>query len=162
MSLPSCLLSVFLSRRWVLQLVVVLKPVDSTVPEQIIAVPKISLPSRPLRAALAATQMVEQLVEVPTDMVVLMDTEEEEECRAWIDDNDAWVLIRLAGRRLLLVEYPTGPLPVVPPVVAIAGPRRIQILAAVGGTRNAWFDSGHILCVSLRMAFMNECHTIST
>ena len=35
----------------VLQLVAVLKPVDSTVPEQIIAVPKISLPSRPLRAA---------------------------------------------------------------------------------------------------------------
>ena len=32
------------------QLVAVLKPVDSSVPDQIIAVPKISLPSRPLRA----------------------------------------------------------------------------------------------------------------
>ena len=50
----------------VLQLVAVLKPVDSAVPEQIIAVPKFSSPSRPLRAALAATQMAEQLVEVPT------------------------------------------------------------------------------------------------
>ena len=93
----------------VLQLVAVLKPVDSPVPEQIIAVPKISLPSRPLRAALAATQMVEQLVEVPADVVVLMerdtedeeeDEEEEEERRTWIDDNDdAWALIRPPGRR---------------------------------------------------------------
>ena len=33
------------------QLVAVLRPVDSPVPDQIIAVPKISLPSRPLRAA---------------------------------------------------------------------------------------------------------------
>ena len=57
----------------------VLKPVDSSVPDRIIAVPKISLPSRPLRAALAATQMVEQLVEVPTDVVVLMETDTEEE-----------------------------------------------------------------------------------
>ena len=91
----------------VLQLVAVLKPVDSTVPEQIIAVPKISLPSRPLRAALAATQTVEQLVEVPTYVVVLMETdtveeeeEEEEERRTRIDDNDdAWALIRPLGRR---------------------------------------------------------------
>ena len=85
------------------QLVAVLKPVDSPVPDQIIAVPKISLPSRPLRAALAATQMVEQLVDVPTDVVVLMETDtedEEEERRTWIDDNDdAWALIRLPGRR---------------------------------------------------------------
>ena len=88
----------------VLQLVAVLKPVDSPVPEQILAVPKISRPSRPLRAALATTQMVEQLVEVPTDVVVLMETdtedEEEEERRTWIDDNDdAWALIRPPGRR---------------------------------------------------------------
>ena len=95
MSLPSCLLSVFLSRRWC----------SSWWPEQIIAVPKISLPSRPLRAALVATRMVEQLVQVPTDVVVLMETdtedeEEEEERRAWIDDNvGAWVLIRPTGRR---------------------------------------------------------------
>ena len=41
-------------------------------PEQVIAVPKISCPSRPLRAALAATQMAEQLVEVPTDMLVVV------------------------------------------------------------------------------------------
>ena len=91
------------------QLVAVLKPVDSPVPDQIIAVPKISLPSRPLRAALAVTQMVEQLVEVPTDVVVLMETdtengeeeeEEEEERCTWIDDNDdAWALIRPPGRR---------------------------------------------------------------
>ena len=93
----------------VLQLVAVLKPVDSTVPEQVIAVPKISLPSRPLRAALAATQMVEQLVEVPADVVVLMETdtedeeeeeEEEKERRTWIDDNDdAWALVVPRGRR---------------------------------------------------------------
>ena len=89
------------------QLVAVLKPVDSPVPDQIIAVPKISLPSRPLRAALAATQMVEQLVEVPTDVVVLMETdteeeeaEDEEERLTWIDDNDdAWARIRPPGRR---------------------------------------------------------------
>ena len=88
------------------QLVAVLRPVDSPVPDQIIAVPRISLPSRPLRAALAATQMVEQLVDVPTDVVVLMETdtedeeEEEEERRNWIDDNDdAWALIRPPGRR---------------------------------------------------------------
>ena len=48
-----------------IQLVAVLKPVDSTVPEQIFAVPKISLPSRPLRAVRVSTQMVEQLEEVP-------------------------------------------------------------------------------------------------
>ena len=93
----------------VLQLVAVLKPVDSPVPEQTVAVPKISLPSRPLRAALAATQMVEQLVEVPADVVVLMEThtedeeeeeEEEEERRTWIDDiDDAWALSRPPGRR---------------------------------------------------------------
>ena len=63
----------------VLQLMVVLKPVDSAVPEQIIAVPKFPSPSRPLRAALAATQMAEQLVEVPTDVVVLMETDAEDE-----------------------------------------------------------------------------------
>ena len=61
------------------QLVAVLKPVDSFVPDQIIAVPKISVPSRHLRAALAATQMVEQLVEVPTDVVVLTETDTEDE-----------------------------------------------------------------------------------
>ena len=87
------------------QLVAVLKPVDSPVPDQIIAVPKILLPSRPLRAALAATQMVEQLVEVPTDVVVLMETdtvdeEDHQERCTWIDDNDnAWALIRPPGRR---------------------------------------------------------------
>ena len=115
------------------QLVAVLKPVDSSVPEQIIAVPKISLPSRPLRAALAATQMVEQLVEVPTD-VVLMETdteaeeeeeEEDEERRTWIDDNvDAWALIRPPGRRTLPDELPPTFLPVAPPAGATAGPGR--------------------------------------
>ena len=46
------------------QLVAALKHVDSSVPDQIIAVPKISLPSRPLRGP-CPTQMMEQLVEVP-------------------------------------------------------------------------------------------------
>ena len=83
------------------QLVAVLKPVDSPVPDQIIAVPKILLPSRPLRAALAATQMVEQLVEVPG-------------YKYW------------------------------PP-----------------WWRNAWFDSGYILCVSFRRLY-GRISTIST
>ena len=49
--------------------------------------------------------MVEQLVAVPTDVVVLMETdtedeEEDEERLTWIDDNDdAWALIRPTGRR---------------------------------------------------------------
>ena len=47
----------------VLQLVAVL-PVDSTVPEQIIAVPKISWPSRCPRTVLREPQKAEQLVEV--------------------------------------------------------------------------------------------------
>ena len=54
-------ISVYLSD----QLTAVFKRFDTAVPEQIVAVPKISWPSRPLRAAIAATQMVEQLVEVP-------------------------------------------------------------------------------------------------
>ena len=85
------------------QLVAVLKPVDSPVPDQIIAVPKISWPSRffsargPCRHADGGTAGG-----VPTDVVVLMETdtedeeeEEEEERLTWIDDNDdAWALIR--------------------------------------------------------------------
>ena len=55
------------------QLVDVLMLFDATIPEQVIAVPKISCPSRPPRAALAATQMAEQLVEVPTDVVLVVD-----------------------------------------------------------------------------------------
>ena len=46
------------------QLVAVVKLVDSAVPEQVVEVPKISCPSRPLRAAL--------LVEVPTDVLVVL------------------------------------------------------------------------------------------
>ena len=149
----------------VLQLVAVLKPVDSTVPEQIIAVPKISLPSRPLRAALAATQMVEQLVEVPTHVVVLMETdtedeeedeEEEEERRTWIDDNDdAWAPIRPPGRRPywrnLSQRFSQWHFPWEPP------PSRggILILAFV---RNAWFDSGYTHCVSLRRFYGHISH----
>ena len=44
---------------------VVIKPVDSVVPEQIIAVPKTSWPSRFPRTVLRETQKAEQLVEVP-------------------------------------------------------------------------------------------------
>ena len=47
------------------------KHIDISVPEQVIEVPKISCPSRPLSAALAATKMAEQLVEVPTEVVVV-------------------------------------------------------------------------------------------
>ena len=52
----------------------VLKRFDTLlpVPEQIIAMPKISSPSRPLRAAIAATQMAEQLVKVPADVVAVL------------------------------------------------------------------------------------------
>ena len=42
-----------------------LKLFDAALPEQVLEVPKILCPSRPLRAALAATQMAEQLVDVP-------------------------------------------------------------------------------------------------
>ena len=133
------------------QLVAVLKPVDTSVPDQIVAVPWISLQSRPLRAALAATQMVEQLVEVPTDVVVLMETDTEER-RTWIDDNDdAWALIRLPGRQPTL-------LPVAPPVGATAGPWRDFNTGRRGGSRNAWFDSGYILCVSLRRLYGRISH----
>ena len=51
------------------QLVAVIK---LSVPEQKIEVPKILCPSRPLRAAHAATQMAGQLVEVPTDVVLVV------------------------------------------------------------------------------------------
>ena len=54
------------------QLEDVLTLFDTSVPEQVIEVPKISCPSRPLRAALAATQMTEQLVKVPTDVVLVV------------------------------------------------------------------------------------------
>ena len=47
------------------QLVAVVKHVDSVVPEQIIAVPKISWPSRFPRTVLREPQKAEQLVEVP-------------------------------------------------------------------------------------------------
>ena len=54
------------------QMVDVLMLFDAAIPEQLIAVPKISCPSRPLRAVPAATQMAEQLVEVPTDVVLVV------------------------------------------------------------------------------------------
>ena len=41
-------------------------------PEQVIEVPMISCPSSPLRAALAATQMAEQLVEVLIERFVVV------------------------------------------------------------------------------------------
>ena len=47
------------------QLVAMVKHVDSVVPEQIIAVPKISWPSRFPRTVLREPQLAEQLVEVP-------------------------------------------------------------------------------------------------
>ena len=47
------------------QLVAVIKLVDSVVPEQIIAVPKISWSSRFPRTVLREPQKAEQLVEVP-------------------------------------------------------------------------------------------------
>ena len=50
----------------------VLKRCDTAVAVQIVAVAKISSPSRPLRAAIAATQMAEQLVEVPPDVVAVL------------------------------------------------------------------------------------------
>ena len=43
-----------------------LKRFGNSVPERIMAMPKISSPSRPLRAVLSEPQMAEQLVEVPT------------------------------------------------------------------------------------------------
>ena len=43
----------------------VLKIVDISAPVQVIEVPRITCTIRPSRAVLAATQMVEQLVEVP-------------------------------------------------------------------------------------------------
>ena len=46
------------------QLVGVLELSHAAIPEQVIEVPKILCPSRPLRVALAATQMAEELVEV--------------------------------------------------------------------------------------------------
>ena len=46
------------------QLVDAFKHFDISVPEQVIEVPMLSCPPRPLRAALAATQMAEQLAEV--------------------------------------------------------------------------------------------------
>ena len=139
----------------VLQLVAVLKPVDSTVPEQIIAVPKISLPSRPLRAALSATQMVEQLVEVPTDVVVLMETEtedeveeeeEEEERCTWTDDNDdAWALIRPPGRRPYWMNLRQRLFQWPPPVGATDGPGRDfeywPPCAMLGSTVDSFFAS---------------------
>ena len=53
------------------RLVDVLRLFDPAIPEQFVAVPKISCPSRPCRAALAATRMAEHLMEVPTDVVFL-------------------------------------------------------------------------------------------
>ena len=53
------------------QPVKVLKMLDTVTPEQVIAVPKISQDSIPLRTVLREPQMVEQLVEVPTDVVVV-------------------------------------------------------------------------------------------
>ena len=50
-------------------LVDVLMLFDAAIPEQVVAVPKISCPSRPLRA-LAATQMAEK----PTDVVLVVDS----------------------------------------------------------------------------------------
>ena len=57
-----------LCRSWVEQLPDVLRFFDrfATVPEQVIAVPKIFIESVPPRAFLRATQPAEQLVEVPT------------------------------------------------------------------------------------------------
>ena len=51
------------------QLVAVLTHVDSLVPEQVIAVPKISWPSRSSRTVLSEPQKAEQLVEVPPVVV---------------------------------------------------------------------------------------------
>ena len=50
------------------QLVDFMKMHDTLIPEQVIAVPKISCPPRPLRAFLSEPQMTEQLVEVPTEL----------------------------------------------------------------------------------------------
>ena len=54
------------------QLVGVLKLLDSANPEQVIAVPKISQDPVPLRTVLREPQMVEQLVEVPPDVVAVL------------------------------------------------------------------------------------------
>ena len=48
------------------QLLSLLAPLDSFVPEQVIEVPKISTPSRCPRTVLSVPQTAEQLVEVPT------------------------------------------------------------------------------------------------
>ena len=53
------------------RLVEVLKRLDIAVVEQVIAVPKLSIDSIPLRSVLCEPQMAEQLVEVPTDVVLV-------------------------------------------------------------------------------------------
>ena len=69
----------------VLQLVAVLKPVDSPAPEQIIAVPKISWPSRFPRTVLREPQKAEQLVEAPTlvSLVEVIEQPVDIPVRAW-------------------------------------------------------------------------------
>ena len=56
------------------QLVAVIKPVDSVVPEQLIAVPRISWPSRFPPTVLHEPQKAEQLVEVLTTLFFLKQT----------------------------------------------------------------------------------------
>ena len=56
------------------QLVAVIRPLDSAVPEQIVAVPKISWPPRFPRTVLREPQKAEQLVEVPTILFFLKQT----------------------------------------------------------------------------------------
>ena len=56
------------------QLVAVIKPLASAVPEQIIVVPKISWPPRFPRTVLLEPQKAEQLVEVPTILFFLKQT----------------------------------------------------------------------------------------
>ena len=54
------------------RLVDVLKLSDGAIPEQVIELSMVLCPSRPLRAALAATQMAEQLVEVQVPKSVIL------------------------------------------------------------------------------------------
>ena len=72
------------------QLVAVLRLFDAAISKQVIAVPKISCPSRPGRAVLAAMQMAKQLVEVPVpsfDGLVEVEVEAE-------DDEEVDALLR--------------------------------------------------------------------
>ena len=96
------------------QLVAMIKHVDSVVPEQIIAVPKISWPSRFPRTVLREPQKAEQLVEVPVPAPSFSDWVRWEETyrrtgHTWLGGFE-WRLTASPGR-----SFNTGPGPRRPP-----------------------------------------------